>query len=219
MKKIFSVLFLFILIFSLSACGNNFPKAEAVADPAEINWGSGEEGDRWYLDGKEEEENYLIFTKASTGKDCYICQSVTEGNKSELTCTAREKHLTVPGGIIDIIFPDQFTAYDTVSKTYYSRGNLKDLMSSLGNLVFEEKTDATNVLKLNEDGKCKEKYLGNTYTGTWKLCTPDTVRCTFKDDDFPYEFKVVKDDDGNITGLKQGDQGRRFKVRSTGDES
>ena len=213
MKKILTILMLIFTVFSLSACNGNFPKAEANIDPATINWGTGTEGDRWYLDGKEGND-YLIFSRAETGKACYICESVTESGKTEITCTALEGHLTAPGDIVDFIFPDNFTAYDTISETYYSRGDAEALRAAIGDLTFIEKTDETNVLKLTKDGACKEKYLGNSYSGTWELVTPDTVCCSFQNDDFPYEFVLVKNEKGDITGLKQGDQGRRFTVKA-----
>ena len=204
MKKIICLLMAVLMIASLCACGGETESAaqptgssepQANVNPSTINWGSRRnvlvESDPWYPNGKLGDD-YIYFDFGESSSTI-VYYKVDDGMQTGYAACEQTKknHLVTEGDgtAIDIVFHDEFYAYDFVTQTWYVRANLDFMKSLFVGKSFVEKNDSGNTIVFNEDGTAVESYQGQEFSGTWKIVNATTVR--FNDGEYEYDFELA----------------------------
>ena len=229
MKRFICLLMAVLMIASLCACGNNGDQqsSEAAApaaansaepqanvNPTTINWGSRrntlDTSDPWYPNGKLG-DNYIYFDlgDSTSGIVYYKVEGGVQTGYAACELT-KKNHLVTEGDgtAIDILFHDEFYAYDLKTETWYVRANVDFMKSLFVGKSFVEKNDSGNTIVFNEDGTATENYQGQEYPGTWKIVNATTVR--FNDGEYEYDYELVINSQNQLEGLDE--YGNRFFV-------
>ena len=200
---ILPVLAMSFIYASCAYVGEPKAAAEPVAsvDPAEISWGgeSGEYGEYWYS-----AENGGCFTVHEEEREIRFISETRGRSALEESCYAVDDgHLRFRsnGKSYDLIFTDELTAYDTVSGTYFQRGDSAAIREALtgGKLVNAENKKDVFVLKAN--GKAAE-YIGDLVcSGQWSLKTSDTITICDRSAGIGTDYVLVYNESGEICGI------------------
>ena len=229
MKRLVSVFLLAVLCLGLCSCdivkpvseidpnkpsapSGNTEDLEPVSDPSDPKWSWGYSdtslGDLWYENGKTEstffsvstdEEGLLVLSFFDAGSEAAPEKASSEGHFS-----ISEKHIINEPGAgkeFDLIFLDPFTAFDSVSGSYFLRGDYVSLFGSLTKGGFRSVLYPQEYLVLHSDGSAEDMYEGTPYPGNWYV--EDARRLRYHDDenDTDYVFFYSFDDEGLLNGL------------------
>ena len=229
MKKIICLFLAVLMIASLCACGagneqsvsnttaeTNTASAEPQANvnPSAINWGSRrntlQESDPWYPNGKLGDD-YIYFGLGESSSTI-VYHKVEGGVETGYAACEQTKknHLVTEGEgtDIDIVFHDEFYAFDFKTNTWYVRANLDFMKSLFVGKNFVEKNDSGNSFVFNEDGTAVEIYQGQEFKGTWKIVNATTLR--FNDGEYEYDYELVINSQNQLDGLDE--YGNRYFV-------
>ena len=133
----------------------------ANIDPAVVNMGQAIDekhtADAWYKDGVEGGD-YIYFEKADNSDLGLAYVKMENGERASTVLCAVNAELHVVDAeaaegesSIDIVFVDEFKAYDYKSETWYVRGDPAALSVIFADIAFVNQDDSTNTLILNAD--------------------------------------------------------------------
>lgn len=227
MKRFLSLLLAVLMVMGLCACGNNAQDADGSAsgdaasaepqaniNPTYINWGSRRNtlvtSDPWYPNGKLGDD-YIYFDigDSSSGIVYYKVEGGAQTGYAACELT-KKNHLVTEGegSSIDIIFHDEFYAYDLKTETWYVRANIEFMTGMFSGRSFVERNDSGNTIVFNADGTALEVYQGQEYPGTWKIINATTVR--FNDGEYDYDFELDINNQNQLDGLDE--YGNRYFI-------
>ena len=224
MKKWLVLCMAAVMMLSLGGCGKE--KApdrtpEAAVDPLTMDWGLVRDenvdnsSDLWYKNGDAASGEYIYFTNTlvvDCTAGCSFNRVVAEEDVLYAPCDVGEgekaNHLLPSpeggwpdGRDFDLVFNDPFTAYDSVTETWYSRGDFAAMESAFSDMTFTNKERPENVIVFHADGTAVESFNSMEYVGTWRVLTPTLVR--FNDGDYDYDFDAVWNEDGSLAGMDE----------------
>lgn len=229
MKRIFSLLLLLILCLGLCSCdivkpvseidpnkpdapSGNTDDIKPVSDPADPKWSWGYSdtplGDLWYENGKTTGEFFSVYYDGKGIPSLSFFDAGSEASldaaSSEGSFSITEKHvINEPGAEkeFDLIFLDPLTAYDSVSGSYYLRGDYVSLFDALTTGGFRSSLYPQEYIVLHSDGSAEDFYEGDPFTGTWYV--ENARQLVYHDDEYDtdYVFFFSFDDTGSLSGL------------------
>ena len=125
--------------------------------------------------------------------------------------TIKDKHL-VPSEECergyDIVFVDPMTCYDSVSNTWYSRGDYNAVMAKVVNTKWKSLTNESIEIELREDGTLVESIDGKqAEAGTWAITAVDQVGLYWDDEEPAWNYAVHCDSNGKADKLDWGFEG------------
>lgn len=184
---------------------------EAAVNPATLNIGSVQDeahtGDAWYADGVKG-GSYIYFEAADNASSGLAYVKMANGEKVEtILCKLTEdKHLVDQEAEegksgIDIVFSDEFKAYDHVSGTWYVRGNPEVLGQLFEGVQLVCQGNESNTLILNAGGTGTEVFEGQEFEISWAMNSASTV--VFNDGDYNYTLEIVTDESGKLVSLNE----------------
>lgn len=209
-----------LVAFSLTACGGASPQdpfegmsPQAKVDPFEIEPGMLPDGptssDVWeaWKDGAPTGER--IYLTAVLGEESLFSITVLDGSGAETdsqfaNLRTDDKHLTTPEGAegrsFDLVFNDDYTAYDGVSETWYTRGDLEaDMQEMVGGWTSSKNPDFK--ISFNEDGSYAESFSGNENgSGTFSMKATNVVKLEPADES-GWELVVVGLDENGVANM------------------
>lgn len=189
---------------------------EANVDPSRIDSGSyladngfGYSADVWYIDGDTSRPGFYL--EAWT---VVLPVFFDEGGKPidpDCDATIKDKHL-VPSeeceSGYDIVFVDPMTCYDSVSNTWYSRGDYNAVMAKVVNTKWKSLTNESIEIELREDGTLVESRDGKqAEAGTWAITAVDQVGLYWDDEDPAWNYAIHCDSNGKADKLDWGFDG------------
>ena len=159
---------------------------EANVDPSRIESGSyladngfGYSADIWYIDGDTSRPGFYLEAW-SVVLPVFFDEN---GKPVDPDCEAaiKDKHL-VPSEECergyDIVFVDPMTCYDSVSNTWYSRGDYNAMMAKVVNTKWKSLTNESIEIELREDGTLVESLDGKqAEAGTWAITLSTRLAC------------------------------------------
>jgi len=189
----------------------NKTDAEANVAPDQINLGvSGAEahvGDAWYLDG-DKTKDYIYFEAADNAESGLAYVKMVGGERAEtiLCAVTAENHLVDQDAedgksSIDIVFHDDFKAYDHVSGQWFVRGDPEVLGQIFVGVQFKCQDNETNTLIFNADGTGLEVFEGEEDEISWLMDSASTVK--YNDGDYDYVLEIVTDENGKLVSLNE----------------
>lgn len=183
----------------------------ANVDPGQLNIGQAIDevhtGDAWYKDGVEGGD--YIYFEAADNSDVGLAYVKVEGGEkvSTLVCTVNAAMHLVDADVaesesaIDIVFEDEFRAYDYKSGTWYVRGDPANLSTIFTGITFACQDDETNTIVLNEDGTGTELFQGTEDDLTWVMDSATTVK--YNDGSHDHILQIVTDESGALVSLSE----------------
>ena len=180
----------------------------ATVDPSQIVWSDDEsdEGEFWYADGVRGTAYFSVNSSAPETSTIRFYGGVNAGKQQTVTessFTIRNKHLqcTNNGIKYDFVFPDQMTAYDTVSGIRYQRADSSQMKTQLTSGKFVNESNPGNYFVLKENGKTKEYCGVKVFSGKWTMNTTDTIVLSNHSTGEPIRVDILCDSFGNINGF------------------
>ena len=189
---------------------------EANVDPSRIDSGSyladngfGYSADVWYIDGDTSRPGFYL--EAWTVVLPVFFDESGKPIDSDCDATIKDKHL-VPSeeceSGYDIVFVDPMTCYDSVSNTWYSRGDYNAVMAKVVNTKWKSLTNESIEIELREDGALVESRDGKqAEAGTWAITAVDQVGLYWDDEDPAWNYAVHCDSNGKADKLDWGFDG------------
>ena len=226
MKKLFALLLIAAMVFTLAACGSEPAPAQtpvstepeaavgetidetaslepaANVDPAQLNIGRARDeahtGDAWYTDGIKG-DSYIYFEVADNAQAGLAYVKMEKGERAlTLLCAMTEDgHLIDQDAEegksgIDIVFYDEFKAYDYANETWYVRGNPDAIEQLFAGMQFVCQDNESNTLSFEADGTGTEVFEGEEDDITWAMDSASTVK--YNDGDHDYILEIVTDE-------------------------
>ena len=183
----------------------------ATVDPSQIVWSDDEsdEGEFWYADGVRGTAYFSVNGSAPETLTIRFYGGANAGKQQTVTessFTIRNKHLqcTNNGIKYDFIFPDQMTAYDTVSGIRYQRADSSQMKTQLTSGRFVNESNPGNFFVLKENGKTKEYCGVKVFSGKWTMNTTDTIVLSDHNTGEAVCVDILCDPFGNINGFDIG---------------
>lgn len=225
MKKALALLTVFAMLFALAACGSRpdtpapsaddttvadttvlaLPDPAANVNPEEMDWGWNEgraepfedmTSDIWYPAGQD--GNNAVYMYFVNGHSAYIVENGEE--KSAGWILSDDWHMIPDPEYtefeFDIVFMDNFTLYDYISETYYTRGDQNEYSNLFIGKTFTCKTDAGRSMLLREDGTASYTYRGEAEECKWEVVAQRIIKLTFAD--YDDDFYVFYNADGQV---------------------
>ncbi len=177
--------------------------AVAAVNPETINWGSGE---LWYADGERFGESFCV----SGSGEYQICFNSADKNRESsdsVSFVVDGMHLkfSCDGQSHDMIFTDEYTAYDTESGMYFVRADYDSLQSQMVSGKFVNSENDRDYYQFGTNGKSSEYFGDQLYRGTWAFDTADSVVVFDYASDSDFHFQMMFDDYGSVCGLQFND--------------
>lgn len=184
---------------------------EANLNPSMINIGQSlngvHTGDAWYANGVRG-DNYIYFETADNSSIglAYVKVEAGEVVKSVVCAMTEDNHLydedtNFDESGIDIVFVDEFKAYDYKNDTWYVRGDPAVIEQLFVGRQLAEQSNPANTLILKGDGTGVEVYDGKEYALTWAMTSATTL--TFNDGDYDYNLEIVIDENNTFVSLSE----------------
>lgn len=213
---ILPVLIMYLLYASCAYIGRaelrlNGKKTEepvAAVDPSTISWGGkeGEFGEYWYAEGARGASCFTVACSRGEAPSIgfYVNSSGSRQNGlSESSCVVADMHMrcTNHGVRYDFIFPNEMTAYDLLSGTYYHRGDYGLMKAQLTSGKFINPVNPNHYYVFKENGKSVEYAGDKVFGGKWNISTSGSVSLYDKTCRQVFELSLLSDDYGNISGF------------------
>ncbi len=189
---------------------------EANVDPSRIDSGSyladngfGYSADVWYIDGDTSRPGFYL--EAWTVVLPVFFDESGKPIDPDCDATIKDKHL-VPSeeceSGYDIVFVDPMTCYDSVSNTWYSRGDYNAMVAKVVNTKWKSLTNESIEIELREDGTLVESRDGKqAEAGTWAITAVDQVGLYWDDEDPAWNYAIHCDSNGKADKLDWGFDG------------
>lgn len=178
----------------------------AVVDPSNICWGT-DSGEQWFAEGNassrcfyvspDKNENNIFFVKNTYNSENYESKYVI--SDMHMKCAGND------GTNYDLIFPDEMTAYDCNSGTYYKRGDYNNILEQLMSGKFVNSENKNDFYVFKPSGKSAEYFGNKIFKGKWQLETSDTVTVYDNACKDYFRFNLITDYHGSITGFRFND--------------
>lgn len=183
----------------------------ANVDPSQLAIGQAisEEhtGDAWYLNGVRG-ESYIYFIAADNSSIGLAYVKVENGETVEtLICgMTDDMHLVDEEAAegesaIDIVFYDNFKAYDYKNSSWYVRGAPESIEQLFVGIQLVCQDNNSNTLLLKADGTGTEVFDGTEYPLTWELDSATTVK--YNDGEHDYSLQIVTDESSAFVSLNE----------------
>ncbi len=180
----------------------------AAVDPMDISWGpeKDDSGENWYAEGARGTSYFSVTPNAAKGNTISFFNSSSGDHRSAVTESSyvvSDMHMrcTNNGTRYDFIFTNEMTAYDTISGTYYQRGDYEEIKSQLTSGKFVNEDNPKDYYVLKDNGKSVEYFGDRVFKGNWTLSTAETISLYDKANKQDYQFSLIYDDFGNISGF------------------
>lgn len=228
MKKVLALLTVITMLLSFAACGKKsddtskttvateqttqlaLPDPAANVNPEEMDWGWNE-----YKEEKFKDETSDIWYPATVGKNDTDYMFFRNGHSVYCVIGGEEKssgwilsddnHMVVDPEYsefnFDIVFMDNFTLYDYVTKTYYTRGDQNEYNKLFIGKTFTCKTDEGRSMLLKEDGTATYYYRGEPEECTWEVLAQRLLRLKFAD--YDNDYYVFYKEDGSVDCISE----------------
>ena len=102
---------------------------------------------------------------------------------------------------IDIVFNDDFTAYDSKNSTWYVRGNPKTIEQLFVGMQLICQDNPNNMLILRADGTGTEVFDGEEDEIAWALDSASTLK--YNDGEHEYSLEIVTDENNCFVSLNE----------------
>lgn len=186
-------------------------KPEANINPATLNMGQAlngaHSGDAWYANGVRG-DNYIYFEAADNSSIGIAYMKVEAGElvKTVVCAMTDDNHLVDEAAAqedsgIDIVFLDEFKAYDYKNDTWYVRGDPEVIQQLFVGRQLAEQSNPTNTLILYIDGTGVENFEGEEDALTWTLTSASTLK--FNDGEYDYDLEIIIDENNNFVSLSE----------------
>lgn len=177
---------------------------EAALSPTEITWGSASsgKGEDWYADGIRGTESFSVAGGPGENLICF-----SGGVKNAGTSSSRyyvsDMHMscTAGGRSYDLIFLDEMTAYDTISGTYFKRGDYDSMSADFTGGRFVNAANPSDYFVFKTTGKSIEYFGDMAFTGRWRFDTTDAVELHDNRTDKDYVLSLEFDYSGRVSGF------------------
>lgn len=177
-------------------------------DPGQLDSGE-RSSDVWtgYRDGKKTGER--LFLTYVLGSDSLFSITALDENgdrvddRSQFTnVESEDRYLATPedaeGARYDIVFNDNFTAYDYVSETWYTRGDMEKLLAEFPG-AWTSSQNGDFQLTFKEDGTFESIYRGDVNgAGSYTMKANNIVQLQYEDREWASR-KVEFAEDGKLT--------------------
>lgn len=203
-----------------SAPEEEFIEPEATLSPADIDSGYVPEdayhaaqpwndeyrtSDIWWKDGQEGTEGIFL---TNAGNDAGKAVTWVDGDgyetdtQFEMTITEDNHLASKPGEepAIDLVFNDHLTCFDSVSGTWYVRGDADELNALLAELSVTTEDGRWSIM-FAEGGTFSDVYDDEESTGTWEFISSCNIRLTYDSGLDPEVLDVVRNEDGQVIEL------------------
>lgn len=164
-------------------------------------------GDAWYVNGVRGED-YFYLTPADNSSIglAYVLVEKGQPVKTVVCAMTEDNHLVdeeAPAGEsgIDIVFTDEFKAYDYKNETWYVRGDPDVIKQLFIGRELACQDNPTNTIILRADGTGTEMFNGEEDALTWALDSATTVK--YNDGEFDYSLEIVTDESGAFISLSE----------------
>lgn len=178
----------------------------AAVNPSEICWGTGS-GEQWFAEGNSSSRSFYV-SPDKNANDIYFVKNTCNSEKNESTYIISDMHMKCAGndGInYDLIFPNEMTAYDCNSGTYYLRGDYEEIVKQLTSGKFVNSENANDYYVFKSSGKSTEYFGNKVFKGKWQLETSGTVSVYDQSCKEYFRFNLLTDFHGRITGFQFND--------------
>ncbi len=183
----------------------------ANVNPSTLNIGESmseeHRGDAWYVDGVRG-ENYIYLTPADNSSIGLAYVKVENGQTVDTVVCAmtEDNHLVDEEAAagesrIDIVFNDDFTAYDYKNSTWYVRGDPDSIKQLFVGMQLVCRDNPANTLILRGDSTGTEVFDGEEDAVTWQLDSASTVK--YNDGDHDYSLFIVTDENNSFLSLSE----------------
>ena len=200
-----------VLGCALSACSTTKARTpEANFDPATLRAGDSNvdtkgaptDTDYWYAES-DSEHPALYFQNNSIMTPVFLNADGTEKTARAGKSKVADGHL-VPDGTAaptyDIVFNDPFTCYDSVSETWFTRGDYAAVHAKLANTKWQSQKSDT-ALELKDDGTAVFSGAYSSDSGTWQFTAIDHIDIVEEAGSEGFEYSIAYDDSGKATSL------------------
>ena len=188
----------------------------ANVNPSLINIGQtmSEEhtGDAWYTDAVR--GNDYFYLEAADNSSIGLAYKKMENGecvKTVICAMTDDNHLVDEEAAegessIDIVFYDEFTAYDYKTEKWYVRGNPDAIEQLFIGYQLVEQSNPSNTLILRADGTGTEVYVDEDDQSveaelTWSLTSASTLK--YNDGEFDYQLTIVTDENDCFVSLSE----------------
>lgn len=221
--KISAVILAFVTAISFTACSKptesevettkqekkttTLPFANISAQDLEPGNTDGDiKSDLWYEKDKKDSTQYIYFTKAESESGLSVTIISTDSENTYMLKETDEKHLIPENksdyGKCEFLIIDDFTAYEAVTETWYSRGNKAEYVKKLAGKSFVCENEKDDVVTLNANGTLTEIYGDDDYTGSWEIKSPTTIKIIFEGEEYSGICYLIKySPDGELKGI------------------
>ena len=186
-------------------------KPEANVNPSTIDVGQAmngaHTGDAWYANGIRG-DNYIYFDKADNSSIGLAYVKVEAGQvvKTVVCGMTDDNHLIDEEAAegesgIDIVFLDDFKAYDYKNDTWYVRGDPKTIEQLFVGIQLAEQSNPSNTLILKGDGTGLEVFNGEEDPLTWTMTSASTLK--INDGEYDYVLDIIVDENNNFVSLSE----------------
>ena len=186
------------------------PDPAANVNPEDMDWGWND-----YAEEKFENETSDIWYPAEIGKNDadymyfhngHSVYKVSGGEeKSAGWVLSDDNHMIADPEYsefeFDIVFMDNFTLYDYVTKTYYTRGDQSEYGKKFIGATFTCKTDSERSMLLREDGTAEYTYRGEGEECTWEVIAQRIIRLKFAD--YDDDYYIFYDANGEVECISE----------------
>lgn len=183
----------------------------ANVNPATLNIGQSfngvHSGDEWYANGVRG-DNYIYFEAADNSTVGYAYVKVEAGEivKTVVCAMTDDNHLVDAEAAegesgIDLVFVDEFKAYDYKNDTWYVRGDPAVISQLFVGRQLAEQSNPTNTLILNADGTGVEKFNDTEFALTWSMTGATTLK--FNDGSYDFALEIVVDENNAFVSLSE----------------
>lgn len=202
---------------------------QANIDPNDVYFGSMLDGtrssDTWWANGESGTEGvYFAWAHNDTGVAIHWVDGTNADTAEQASVEITEDgHLRSTEDAepkADFVFYDDLTCYDNVTRTWYMRGDAKELNAEVSGKIY-----ASGVwqVTLDDDGTFTDVYGDTTQTGTWAFNSSTTVKLTYDDPTYYPQVVDVITEDGQLVALSasstwlrlQGDADQKSQTQDT----
>ncbi len=186
-------------------------KPKANINPSTISIGQAMDdahtGDAWYANGIRG-DNYIYFEQVDNSSINLAYFKVEAGQvvKTIVCGMTDDNHLIDEEAAdgeseIDIVFLDEFKAYDYKNDTWYVRGDPDTIEQLFVGIQLADQSNPSNTLLLRGDGTGVETFDDTEYDLTWAMTSATTLK--FNDGEYDYMLDIIVDEDNNFVSLSE----------------
>ena len=181
--------------------------AEPVARicPDKINWTGNDfhSAELWYADGGRFGECFSVDLKNGSNSVSFFNCENSDVSSCSTTYMIDDMHMlcNVSGKEYDFIFPDEMTAYDCNSSTFFVRADYDTLFNQITSGKFINSSNERDYYIFKTNGKSAEYFGDQLYKGVWSFNNSQSVTVEDSSCDASFHFDLIFDEYGYVSGL------------------